>query len=240
MDHSYILDFWKHKFWQNILAMTVRIIFYISLNEYLLVNTLEDARVHWELLPMPSPKLFHGSPEYPISKIRSVSINFSCKTFLTRNNLWCSSHDFSIWPFRPCRGKSVDRLYHQIGNPAENLKREKLNTFSPQRTCPHAVLKNLAFLLKRGILQRNLYVILWARQHEWLYKISVILQECKKMGYVVLLAVSRTIKHFKQFLEQSNIAHDLWGKHENFQNFQKRMSLWPPVTFTLQKSLTWW
>lgn len=177
---------------------------------------------------MPSPKLFHGSPEYPIIKIRSVSISFSCKIFLTRNNLWCSSHDFSIWPFRPCRGKSVNRLYHQIGNPAEYLKQEKLNTFSPQRTCPHAVLKNLPFLLKMGILQRNLYVILWTCQHDW--KINDFTRLEKDEISCIISS--------KQFLEQSNITHDLWGKH--FQNFQKRMSVWPPVTLTVQKSLAWW
>lgn len=42
---------------------------------------------------------------------------------------------------------------------------------------------------------------------------------------------------FKKFLEQPSIMHDLWGKHANC---QKRMSVWPPVTFTLWKSLTWW
>lgn len=164
------------------------------------------------------PKLFHGSSEYPISKIRSVSFSFSCKTFLTRNNFWCSSHDLSIWPFRPCR-KSVDRLYHQIGNPAENLNWEKLNTFSPQRTCPHAVLKNLAFLLKVGILQRNLYVIC---EHANLAKISVILQECKKMGYAPLLAqaVSRPIKHYTWFV----------GKTWKFP--KKNVSLTPSHSYT--------
>lgn len=75
----------------------------------------------------------------------------------------------------------MDRLYHQIGNPAENLKQEKFNTFSPQRTCPYAVLKNLAFLLKMGILQRN-------PCHQC--------NQIPVMGYAALLsqAVSGTIK----------------------------------------------
>lgn len=171
---------------------------------------------------MHSPKLFHESPEHPINKIRSVSISFLCKTFLTRSNLCCSSHDFSIWSSSPCRGKSVDRLYHQVGNPGENLKQEKLNSFSPQRTCTHVALKNLVFLLKMGILQRNPYVIC---EHANVTKISVTLQECRNMGYAALLT------------QQSSTTHDLWWKHENC---QKIMSFWPSVTLILQKSLAWW
>lgn len=89
----------------------------------------------------------------------------------------------------------MDRLYHQVENPGENLKQEKLNSFSPQRTCTHVALKNLVFLLKMGILQRNPYVIC---EHANVTKISVTLQKCRNMGYAALLT------------HQSSTTHDLW------------------------------
>lgn len=68
--------------------------------------------------------------------------------------------------------------------------------------CTHILLKNLAFLLKMGILQRELYAICKCTT---VTKISVTLQECRKVGYAALFAqtLSRTTKHYAWFVGQA-------------------------------------